>query len=254
MAIERRMLCGLPFDDVSLETALAIVATARPTDRFAYVVTPNVDHVVRAARAGREVVHFYDRALLSLLDSRVLHRLALGHPARPQAVVPGSTLTAALFSRVIATDDPITVIGCDAGTVTALRKRYGLTRLRHHEPPMGFADDPAAFDACLTFVEAASARFVFLAVGSPRQERLAHALVRRGRASGIGLCIGASLAFAAGTMDRAPRWMQGAGLEWLHRLASEPRRLWRRYLIDGPAILAILRSDRRAIRRASAGR
>lgn len=254
MAIERRTLCGLPFDDVGFETALAMVATARPTDRFAYVVTPNVDHVVRAVRGPADLRRLYDGAFLSLLDSRVLHRLALGHPGRPRAVVPGSTLTEALFRAVIRRDDPITVIGGDAATVAALRRRFGLARLRHHEPPMGFADDPAAFEACLAFVEAEPARFVFLAVGSPRQERLARALVERGRATGVGLCVGISLAFAAGTASRAPAWMQAAGLEWLHRLMSEPGRLWRRYLVDGPAIVPILLADRRARRRATATR
>jgi exopolysaccharide biosynthesis WecB/TagA/CpsF family protein len=254
MAIERRTLCGLPFDDVGFETALALVATARPTDRFAYVVTPNVDHVVRAARGSADLARMYEGALLSLLDSRVLHRLAAGHPARPRAVVPGSTLTQALFGRVIGPDDPITVVGGDAATIAALRRRHGLSRLRHHDPPMGFADDPAAFEACIAFVEEAPARFVFLAVGSPRQERLAQALVARGRATGIGLCIGVSLAFAAGTRARAPAWMQAAGLEWLHRLVSEPGRLWRRYLVDGPAILPILLADRRMRRRTASAR
>ncbi len=251
MAIERRTLCGLPFDDLDFETALALVATARPGDRFGYVVTPNVDHVVRTARGPADLLRIYEGATLSLLDSRVLHRLAVGHPGRPRTVVPGSTLTEALFRRVVRPDDPITVIGGDASTIEALRRRHRLSRLRHHDPPLGFADDPAAVEACLAFAEAVPARFVFLAVGSPRQERLADALRRRGRATGIGLCIGASLAFAAGTSRRAPAWMQAAGVEWLHRLLSEPRRLWRRYLIDGPAILPILLADRRSRRRAA---
>lgn len=254
MVIERRTLCGLPFDDVAFETALALVATARPEDRFAYVVTPNVDHVVRAVRGPAELRGIYEGAFLSLLDSRVLHRLAIGHPGRPRAVVAGSSLTEALFRTTVRPDDPITVIGADAATIAALRRRHGLTRLRHHDPPMGFADDARAVEDCLAFVEAEPARFVFLAVGSPRQERLADALRRRGRASGVGLCVGASLAFAAGTMTRAPAWMQAAGLEWLHRLLSEPARLWRRYLVDGPAIVPILLADRRARRRATAAR
>ena len=90
------------------------------------------------------------------------------------------------------------------------------------------------------FVLAHPARFVFLAVGSPRQEILAAAIHATGRATGVGLCIGASLEFVAGHVPRAPLWMQRSGLEWLHRLAREPRRLAGRYLRDCPTVLALL--------------
>jgi exopolysaccharide biosynthesis WecB/TagA/CpsF family protein len=68
---------------------------------------------------------------------------------------------------------------------------------------------------------------------------LAKAAAERGDAVGVGLCVGASLEFLVGRIRRAPSWMQAARLEWLHRLLSEPRRLARRYLIEGPKILAI---------------
>jgi N-acetylglucosaminyldiphosphoundecaprenol N-acetyl-beta-D-mannosaminyltransferase len=57
---------------------------------------------------------------------------------------------------------------------------------------------------------------------------------------GVALCIGASIEFLLGRKTRAPRWMQMAGMEWIFRLLSEPRRLWRRYLFNGPRILSIV--------------
>lgn len=122
----------------------------------------------------------------------------------------------------------------------------------HFDPPMGFARDPAAMAAAVAFVLDHPARFVFLAVGSPAQERLAEAIAATGRARGVGLCIGAGLAFLAGAERRAPRWMQMAGLEWLFRLVTNPRRLWRRYLCDSPAVLRLLLRERLA-RSADAG-
>jgi exopolysaccharide biosynthesis WecB/TagA/CpsF family protein len=86
--------------------------------------------------------------------------------------------------------------------------------------------------------------FVFLAVGSPQQEILAAAIAATRRATGIGLCIGASLEFLAGAARRAPRWVQQAGLEWLYRLGKEPRRLARRYLRDCPAVFPMLLRER----------
>ena len=78
-----------------------------------------------------------------------------------------------------------------------------------------------------------------------------------GQACGVGLCIGASLLFLTGDLRRAPVWMQRARLEWLHRLVQEPRRMWRRYLYEGPKILRIasgqLTSKRTREKPASAG-
>ena len=96
----------------------------------------------------------------------------------------------------------------------------------------------------MDFVLANPARFTFLAVGSPRQEILAAAIQATGKATGTGLCIGASLDFLSGAAERAPIWMQHAGLEWLHRLAGNPGRLARRYLCDSPAILPMLLAER----------
>ena len=74
---------------------------------------------------------------------------------------------------------------------------------------------------------------------------MAYEAFRLGSAKGIGLCCGASLDFLSGKTDRAPEWMRRTRLEWLHRLASEPGRLGRRYLIEGPAIFRIWQRARR---------
>ena len=170
-----------------------------------------------------------------------------GLPAPP--VATGSDLTAALFGEVITPGDPVAVLGGSEETAAALRARYGLlARLAHHDPPMGFDRDPAALEAAVRFLEDHPSRFSFLAVGSPRQEIVAAALVRRGKATGIGLCIGASLLFLTGAERRAPRVVQGAGLEWAWRLAQSPRRLARRYLLDSPRIVRLLWRETRRLR------
>ena len=110
----------------------------------------------------------------------------------------------------------------------------------HYDPPMGFDEDPAELARVVQFVLDHPARLVFLAVGSPRQEKLAAAIKATGAASGTALCIGASLEFVAGTVQRAPEFMQQAGLEWLHRLLSNPRRMARRYLLDCPVVFRLL--------------
>jgi exopolysaccharide biosynthesis WecB/TagA/CpsF family protein len=237
----RLRLLGLDFAELGPEAVLAALA-ARPAGApFAYVVTPNADHLIRLARDPGALAPLYAGAALRLLDSRAVAGLArlFGLPTPP--VVPGSDLTAALFHRgLIVPGEPLTLLGGTPATAAALEARFGLRRLAHHDPPMGFDRDPAALEAAIGFVEANPARFTLLAVGSPRQELVAAALLRRGRARGTGLCIGASLLFLTGAERRAPRPVQRAGLEWAWRLAQDPRRLARRYLVDDPAILRLL--------------
>ena len=243
-------LLGLDFDEMEQEAALALLA-ARPAGApFAYLVTPNADHLVRLARDPARYGPLYRDAAWRLLDSRVVARLArlLGLKAPP--VVPGSDLTARLLARAIDPGAPLAMLGGSAATATAIAARYGLRALHHHDPPMGFDADPTAFEAALRFVEASAARFTFLCVGSPRQEMVARALLRRGRACGTALCVGASLRFLSGEEARAPRPVQRAGMEWAWRLAQDPKRLARRYLVDDPAILGLLWREKSALRRA----
>jgi N-acetylglucosaminyldiphosphoundecaprenol N-acetyl-beta-D-mannosaminyltransferase len=81
------------------------------------------------------------------------------------------------------------------------------------------------------------AKIVALCLGSPKQERLfADLQATPTGISGAYLCVGAAIDFAAGTVPRAPKLVQDLGLEWLHRLLQEPRRLWRRYLVEDVAV------------------
>jgi N-acetylglucosaminyldiphosphoundecaprenol N-acetyl-beta-D-mannosaminyltransferase len=241
-------LLGLEFDDLDLAGVTAALA-ARPAEApFAYLVTPNADHLVRLHRDPECYGPLYGSADWCLLDSRVVGRIARILGLRTPPVVPGSDLTARLFSSVVRPDDRIALLGGTAETAAALRSRFGLRRLLHHAPPMGFDQNPRAFAEAVEFLEGAAARFSFLAVGSPRQELVARALAARGIARGTALCIGASVLFLSGEERRAPRLVQRAGCEWAWRLARNPRRMARRYLVEDPAILRLLWRERLALR------
>lgn len=202
---------------------------------FRYVVTPNVDHLVRLAREPDVYRPLYEASWLSVCDSRILEAMAK-LSGLPLTAVPGSDLTQQIFDNIITAGDPITVIGADTEIVNRIKAMYGLTQVNHYMPPMGLRHKPDEVDACARFVAAHPARYVFICVGSPQQEMVAKACFDQGDCVGFGLCVGASLDFIGGRVKRAPRWMQAARLEWLHRLASEPKRLWKRYLVEGPTI------------------
>jgi exopolysaccharide biosynthesis WecB/TagA/CpsF family protein len=229
--------CDIPFHLLAADHVLDRILERDPDDPFAYVVTPNVDHVVCAHASGREARRLYDEAWLSLCDSALLSALSRLTGTR-LPLVTGSDLVESLFAR-LEPSDRLVVIGCEPQEVERLRRRYGGAGVAHYSPPMGFIDDPAQVQACVDFVVAHPARFVFLAVGSPQQEIVANRLRHCGRAKGLGLCVGSSLHFLSGAKRRAPWILRGSGLEWLFRLIQDPRRLWRRYLVRDPAILLI---------------
>ncbi|HWJ36375.1 MAG TPA: WecB/TagA/CpsF family glycosyltransferase [Steroidobacteraceae bacterium] len=216
------------------------LAAAFGTDRFGYVVTPNVDHLIRFHDEPVFRALYADAAYV-LLDSRFLSIIFRLVKAISVRVCTGSDLTAHLFKRVIVPDDRIVLIGGDSEQARILTDRYGLRSLRHFNPPMGFIRDPRAVEECVQFIESCSPfRFCFLAVGAPQQEVLAQMLKSRGTARGMALCIGASVNFLTGVERRAPHWIQRIGMEWLYRLAQDPARLARRYLVRGPRVFKLL--------------
>lgn len=246
-------LLGLDFADVDAPRAAELLARRPASDPFGYVVTPNADHLVRLHKHP-ELASLYEGAMLRLLDSRVVALASRSVGLPTPCVAPGSDLTAVLLRNHVSDGERVTIVGLSARLLPALMERTGITAPAHYDPPAGFDLYPDAMQTAVDFVLAHPARFVFLAVGSPRQEMLAAAIRATGRATGVGLCIGASLEFIAGGRPRAPQWMQHAGLEWLHRLTRQPRRMARRYLIDCPAIFPLLLRERFAVRaRSGAG-
>jgi exopolysaccharide biosynthesis WecB/TagA/CpsF family protein len=236
-------LLGLDFADIDAAGAAGLIAARPDGAPFRYVVTPNADHFVRLERQP-ELRAIYLDALLRLMDSRAVARAARLLGLRVPRVATGSDVTARLLAEHLRPGERITIIGLRAKHLPALVQRCALATPAHHDPVMGFARQPAALRAAVEFVVAHPSRFVFLAVGSPAQEILAAAIQATGRAVGTGICAGASLDFLAGAARRAPVPMQRAGLEWLHRLASDPRRLTRRYLRDDPLVLKLLLRER----------
>jgi exopolysaccharide biosynthesis WecB/TagA/CpsF family protein len=231
---------GLAFAAIGAEAVLDVVRARAPAAPFEYIVTPNVDHVVRLQRSRSDLWPAYRRAWMLLCDSRILGRLARGLGVR-LPVLPGSDLTRHLLEHVVGSGDRVAIVGGEANQIEQLANRFGLASVSHFDPPMGFIQDPLELARAVQFIVTSQARYVFLAVGSPQQELLAYRVARTGDACGIGFCVGASLDFLTGSQGRAPEVFQRLSLEWLYRLGTDPRRLWRRYLIDGPGIFRIAR-------------
>jgi N-acetylglucosaminyldiphosphoundecaprenol N-acetyl-beta-D-mannosaminyltransferase len=109
-------------------------------------------------------------------------------------------------------------------------------------PPFRPLSDEEVADAAAR-MRTAEADAVWVGLGAPKQDLMA-ARLRDLEAAPAIFCVGAAFDFVAGTVNRAPKWMQRSGLEWLHRLLSDPRRLWKRYLVGNPRFVAGVVSDR----------
>ena len=247
----QRAFLGVRFAAADGAQALRWVVDASREAAFRYVVTPNVDHLVMLHGEGREdwrqkYRSAVERADLVVNDSRVLARLArLAGVDLPTA--PGSDLTRELVNGGIAPGARIALVGGSPAEAEWLRTALPRSEVAHLAPPMGVRDRLDLQDQIAEFVEREAADFTFLAIGAPQSELVAQRIAARGKARGVALCIGASIEFLSGARRRAPRWTQKAGLEWAFRLLSEPRRLWRRYLVQGPRIFVIWYRWRRAL-------
>lgn len=255
--VEEASFLGQHLALLDVPEAAAVIAARPPGLPFAYVVTPNAQHFVRLGwlRDARFQAA-YDAAWLRLSDSRVacgLARLLFGLQLKQAA---GSDLTHYMLHNTIRPDDAVTVIGGDETLRLRLVEKFGLRRLALHAPPMGLAGKPDEQQRCLDFVARHPARYVFLAVGAPTSEYLSHRIAAEGRSVGVGLCIGSSLHFATGLVNRAPPIYRRLGLEWLHRLLINPRGHAKRVFVDSlPMLLMVLRQrlNPRAYDRPGAG-
>lgn len=234
---DRVQFLNLQFDSLTFSEVKDRLRAASASTSYAYVVTPNVDHVVRLEREP-EFRHLYETAELCLCDSRIL-RLLARLSGIDLSLVAGSDLSASLFEEVIQAGDRVAVVGATRDFLDRLRARYSDVEFLHHAPPMGLRKNAEARREAATFLAKSKPRFGFITVGSPQQEMIAHEAGQYLDATGITLCVGAGLEFLTGDQRRAPRGVQRMGLEWAHRLASDPRRLWRRYLLEGPQIFLI---------------
>lgn len=204
------------------------------------VFTPNVDHMVRLQR-DREFFDAYQNADYKTCDSKILYYISrlLGSPICEK--VSGSDLFPAFYWHHRNNEDvKIFLLGAAEGVAAEAQKRINRKVGREiivgtHSPSYGFEKSETECQSLVDLINRTDATVLAVGVGSPKQEKFIYKYREQFKTIKIFLAIGATIDFEAGNVSRAPTWISEMGLEWLHRLLSEPRRLWRRYLVEGPA-------------------
>jgi exopolysaccharide biosynthesis WecB/TagA/CpsF family protein len=238
-ALERRDFLGLSFTPLGLDEAVDLIAAHGPDAPFAYVVTPNAQWMVGHDGGDPRYGQAAAKAWLVLNDSRILRLLSRLLWRRDFPVAAGSDLTAAIFARALSPADPITIIGGGEEVERRLRQQFGLQSIAWYDPPMGYGKVAAEVDRCAEFIREHPARYVFIATGAPQSDMVGRRTVELGGAVGVGLCVGGSLNFLTGLVQRAPRFWREASLEWLYRLLQNPRRHFGRVFRQSMPVLWI---------------
>jgi N-acetylglucosaminyldiphosphoundecaprenol N-acetyl-beta-D-mannosaminyltransferase len=237
---------GVLVDSLDYDAALARILTAARA-RQPLAVTALAVHGVMTGVRDRE-----HRARLNSFDivapdgQPVRWALNTLHRQRLREWVSGPELTSRLLDRMAHERLPVYLYGSTPQTLATLRARL----LRAHPQlriagaeASKFCDAGAGEVAALAAtIEASGARLLLVGLGCPRQEIFAHAM--RSLVSMPVLSVGAAFDYYAGRLRPAPAWMQRHGGAWLWRLAQEPRRLWRRYLIFNSEYLARLAAQK----------
>lgn len=231
---------NVPFACVDVEGAAALIAGRPEGAPFAYVVTPNAANLTRINELKDPIfIEIYENAWLHTMDGSVPRALARKLFGLHIPRAPGSDITTALFEHHIQPDDAITIIGGSQEMLERLKARYHLTHVAMYVPPMGFINKPEEVERCVQFVLDHPARYVFFVTGSPRSEYVTRLVWQKGLAVGTGLCVGNSLNFLTGLSTRAPLAFRRLGVEWLHRLITDPKIQVKRVFVDSmPVLLA----------------
>jgi N-acetylglucosaminyldiphosphoundecaprenol N-acetyl-beta-D-mannosaminyltransferase len=219
-----------------------VIVGSSAAGRGGRVVTPNVS-ILRQTLADPELVELVNSATLVVADGApIVWALRLNGTPVPERVA-GSSVAEALMAPAASAGVGVFLLGAPPGCAQAAAERFrselpGL-RIGYHCPPQGFERDAAAMDTVRARLTEFGPAITLCGLGFPRQDRLGAALADELPTSWF-LGVGSSIEFLAGRVRRAPVWMQRSGLEWVHRLALDPRRLGRRYSRDAAFAVSLL--------------
>jgi len=225
------LVLGAKIDALSWDVAMDRLLGWAHARESRYVTICNVHVVVSASRdaAYRDIINGSDMATPDGAPVAWMLRRQ-GFAGQPR--ISGPDLMWALCERAASEYLPVVCYGSTEATLALLETRlqaaFPALRMTMESPPfraLTAEEDAAAVDR----INTSGAGIVFVGLGCPKQERWM--AEHRGRVNAVMIGVGAAFDFHAGTVQRAPAWMRDNGLEWLHRLLSEPGRLWKRYLV-----------------------
>jgi N-acetylglucosaminyldiphosphoundecaprenol N-acetyl-beta-D-mannosaminyltransferase len=229
-------------DNLTMNEALEEISRLIAENKNAYVVTPNVDHIVQLERGG-ELINVYMNADLILTDGKPLVWISKWYGTPIKEKISGSDLFPRLCALAVKKEYKMFFLGAAEGVAAKaaenLMKRYAkLKVVGTYSPPFGFEKDDVEMKKIKKMIKDAAPHILIVGLGCPKQELF---IFKNKNELGVPLSLGlgASFDFQAGNIRRAPKWMADHGFEWLYRITQDPKRLIKRYLIDDMKIFRI---------------
>lgn len=212
-----------------------------------YVVTPNVDHIVRLEK-DEELQKVYKNASLILTDGKPLIWISKWYKTPIKEKISGSDLFPRVCELAANKNYTMYLLGAAEGVADTaaknLMKKYPeLNVVGTYSPPFGFEKNEQEMIKIKTQIQEVHPDILIVGLGCPKQEKFMYYHCKE-LGVPISFGLGASIDFEAGNIKRAPKWMSNHGLEWLYRFSKEPKRLFKRYFVDDLKIIQVARKYR----------
>jgi N-acetylglucosaminyldiphosphoundecaprenol N-acetyl-beta-D-mannosaminyltransferase len=228
-------LLNTQVDNLSMNEAVIAIEALINNGKFNYVVTPNVDHIVKLEEDD-EFKKVYEEASLVLTDGMPLIWISKMLKTPIKEKVSGSDIFPRICKMAVEKGYKIFLLGAAEGIANKaaenLREKYpGLNIVGTYSPSYGFENKPEEIIKIISIINESQPHILAVGLGAPKQEKFIYKFKNQLKVP-VSLAIGASIDFEAGNVKRAPEWMQKSGLEWFYRFVKEPRRMYKRYFKD----------------------
>ena len=242
MALNRMRFMNSYIDNVTKEEAIAHIEECISTRKIGHVITPNVDQVIRI-ESDKYFKEIYENAELLLADGTPLVWISRWYKKPIKEKICGSDLVPDLCKLAAQKGYLIFLLGSAEGVAAKaaenLKKNNpGLRVAGVYSPPYGFEKDKNEIDKINEMLFNSKADMLFVGMGVPKQDIFIYENMNKYQIP-MSFSIGATIDFEAGIQKRAPKWVNHIGMEWLYRLAHDPKRMFKRYIIDDMKIFKL---------------
>lgn len=235
---------NIEIDNLTMDEAIQRIDELIEEDRCAYVVTPNLDHIVRLEN-DEKFRRSYENADLVLTDGMPLIWISKLYKTPIKEKISGSDLFPKVCELAEKKEYKLFLLGAAEGVAqkaaeSLVKRLPNLNVCGVYSPPMGFENNNEEIEHVIAMIREASPHILIVCLGAPKQEKFIYDY-RKALGVPVSLGLGASLDFETGRVRRAPRWMSECGLEWLFRIIQEPQRMIRRYSYDALWIIPLIK-------------
>lgn len=241
--MEKQPLLNTFVNNVTMTETLDELCRLVETNQKSYIVAINVD-VVMKIEQDKYLKKISDEADLTLVDGKPLVWIAKWHKNPVKEKISGSDMVPELCKVATKKGYSIFIIGGAEGIAEKAKENLerdnpGIKIAGVYSPPFGFEKNEIELEKINAIISKANPDILIACFGCPKQEKWIYENYHSYNAT-VSICAGATVDFLAGNVNRAPTWMSEHGLEWLYRFCQEPKRLYRRYLVDDIKIIRLI--------------